>query len=99
MSSLEDISNLDCNTVGLDWNMDIPEFRKVIGDKRTIQGNLDPCALYSSHEEVAKLTTNLLDSFTSKRHIVNLGHGVYPDVDPAKVKTFIQTVKDYAIKY
>ncbi len=99
LSSLEDIANLACNTVGLDWNMDISDFRNVIGDKRTIQGNLDPCALYSSHEEVAKLTTNLLDSFTSKRHIVNLGHGVYPDVDPAKVKTFIQTVKDYAIKY
>lgn len=99
MSSLEDIANLDCNTVGLDWNMDIPDFRKVIGEKRTIQGNLDPCALYSSHEEVQNLTTKLLDSFTSKRHIVNLGHGVYPDVDPSKVKTFIQTVKDYAIKY
>ena len=99
MSSLEDIANLDCNTVGLDWNMDIPDFRKVIGDKRTIQGNLDPCALYSTHDEVKKLTNKLLDSFTSKRHIVNLGHGVYPDVDPAKVKTFIQTVKDYAIKY
>lgn len=99
LSSLEDIANLDCNTVGLDWNMDISAFRSVIGDNRTIQGNLDPCALYSTHDEVAKLTTNLLDSFTSKRHIVNLGHGVYPDVDPAKVKTFIQTVKDYAIKY
>lgn len=99
LSSLEDIANLACNTVGLDWNMDIPDFRKVIGDKRTIQGNLDPCALYSSHDEVVRLTTNLLDSFTSKRHIVNLGHGVYPDVDPEKVKTFIQTVKDYAIKY
>lgn len=99
LSSLEDIANLACNTVGLDWNMDIPDFRKVIGDKRTIQGNLDPCALHSSHDEVVRLTTNLLDSFTSKRHIVNLGHGVYPDVDPEKVKTFIQTVKDYAIKY
>jgi uroporphyrinogen decarboxylase len=98
MSSLEDIANLDCNTVGLDWNMDIPDFRKVIGEKRTIQGNLDPCALYSTHDEVKKLTNKLLDSFTSKRHIVNLGHGVYPDVDPEKVKTFIQTVKEYAIK-
>ena len=99
MSSLEDIANLDCNTVGLDWNMDIPDFRKIIGEKRTIQGNLDPCALYSTHDEVKKLTNKLLDSFTSKRHIVNLGHGVYPDVDPEKVKTFIQTVKEYKIKY
>ncbi len=98
LTSLTDISELNCTTVGLDWNMDISTFRKAIGEKRSIQGNLDPCALYSSHETVTALTNQLLDSFTSKRHIVNLGHGVYPDVDPEKVKTFIQTVKNYPIK-
>ena len=41
----------------------------------------------------------MLDSFESKRHIVNLGHGVYPDVDPEKVKTFIKTVKSYEVHY
>jgi uroporphyrinogen decarboxylase len=99
LTSLESIAQTNCNTVGLDWNMDIPAFRNSIGETRTIQGNLDPCALYSSHKEVAHLTTKLLDSFTSSRHIVNLGHGVYPDVDPEKVKTFINTVKDYSIKF
>ena len=79
--------------------MDIPSFRNSILENRTIQGNLDPCALYASHNEVVKSTNHLLDSFTSRRHIVNLGHGVYPDVDPEKVKTFIQTVKEYQIKY
>jgi uroporphyrinogen decarboxylase len=99
ITSLEAISKTNCNTVGLDWNMDIPEFRKIIGENKTIQGNLDPCALYSSHSEVEKLTINLLDSFTSQRHIVNLGHGVYPDVEPEKVKTFIETVKNYNIRH
>ena len=98
LTSLESIASTNCNTVGLDWNMDISTFRESIGESRTIQGNLDPCALYSSHDDVHRLTTNLLDSFRSQRHIVNLGHGVYPDVDPEKVKTFIQTVKDYQIK-
>jgi uroporphyrinogen decarboxylase len=28
-----------------------------------------------------------------------LGHGVYPDIDPEKVKTFIKTVKNYEIRY
>lgn len=99
LTSLEAIAQTNCTTVGLDWNMDIPAFRNVIGETRTIQGNLDPCALYSSHDEVKKLTTNLLDSFTSHRHIVNLGHGVYPDVDPEKVKTFINTVKEYQVRH
>jgi uroporphyrinogen decarboxylase len=90
---------MDCNTIGVDWNMRIDEIRDLVGENRTLQGNLDPCVLYASHDEVERLTNNMLDSFKSKRHIVNLGHGVYPDVDPEKVKTFIQTVKNYEISY
>ncbi len=99
ISSVEAISKLDCNTVGLDWNMDIVKIREQIGETRTLQGNLDPCALYASHAAVEASTINMLNSFTSKRHIVNLGHGVYPDIDPEKVRTFIKTVKNYEIKY
>jgi uroporphyrinogen decarboxylase len=98
ITSVPAIARLNCNTVGLDWNMDVSEIRNFIGESRTIQGNLDPCALYSSHSEVEKRTIKMLDSFTSKRHIVNLGHGVYPDIDPEKVKTFIKTVKDYEMR-
>lgn len=98
-ASVVDLAKLDCNTVGLDWNMQVDEIRKQIGETRTLQGNLDPCVLYSEHSEVERLTNNMLDSFKSRRHIVNLGHGVYPDVDPEKVKTFIKTVKSYEIQY
>lgn len=97
-SSLKEIGELNCNTVGLDWNMDMVETRNLLGETRTLQGNLDPCVLYADHSEVEKLTNKMLESFVSQRHIVNLGHGVYPDIDPEKVKTFIKTVKSYAIK-
>jgi len=99
ITSISAIAKLKCNTIGLDWNMNSVEIRNEIGEKRTLQGNLDPCALYSSHNEIQNLTINMLDSFKSKRHIVNLGHGVYPDIDPEKVKTFIKTVKDYEIQF
>jgi uroporphyrinogen decarboxylase len=98
-NSVVDLAKMDCNTVGVDWNMKMDDIRNAIGDTRTLQGNLDPCALYATHKEVEALTTNMLDSFKSRRHIVNLGHGVYPDVDPEKVKTFIKTVKSYEIQY
>jgi uroporphyrinogen decarboxylase len=98
-NSIVELSKMNCNTVGVDWNMQMETIRKTVGETRTLQGNLDPCALYSSHSEVERLTNNMLDSFKSKRHIVNLGHGVYPDVDPEKVKTFIKTVKSYEIHY
>jgi uroporphyrinogen decarboxylase len=99
INSVNDLAKLKCNTIGLDWNMDAVAIRKEVGETRTLQGNLDPCALYASHAELEKSTINMLNRFESQRHIVNLGHGVYPDIDPEKVKTFIKTVKNYEIRF
>ncbi len=92
----EELAKLDCQTIGIDWNMDIAESRKIIGADKTLQGNLDPCVLYSDFKTIEMKTKNLLNSFGNQRHIANLGHGVYPDTDPEKVKCFIETVKEYA---
>ncbi|MEM8896134.1 MAG: uroporphyrinogen decarboxylase [Bacteroidota bacterium] len=92
------MAELNCETVGLDWNMDIEESRRLIGADKTLQGNLDPCALYGNNEEVASATKRMLDQFGTSRHIANLGHGVYPDIDPDKVKVFVETVKEYSAK-
>jgi len=93
----EELAALDCQTIGLDWNMDIVESRKIIGMDKTLQGNLDPCELYSDFAAIEKSTKNLLNSFGNRRHIANLGHGVYPDTNPEKVKCFIETVKAHSI--
>lgn len=93
----QELATLDCQTIGLDWNMDIEESRKIIGMDKTLQGNLDPCVLYSDFKSIEMKTKNLLNSFGNRRHIANLGHGVYPDTDPEKVKCFIEAVKTYSI--
>lgn len=95
--SYAELASLSCNTIGVDWQIDMALARKLVGAERTLQGNLDPCALYASDDQVAQSTIDLLKSFDSKRHIVNLGHGVYPDVDPEKVKIFIETVKNFKL--
>ena len=94
--ALEDFANMNCDTIGLDWNMNIRESREKIGPNKTLQGNLDPCALYGSFDQIKQETKQMLDAFGPQRHIANLGHGVYPDTDPEKVKAFIQTVKEYS---
>ena len=99
VASLPEIAKIESTAIGLDWNMDIQETRNLVGETRTLQGNLDPCLLYAKDSIIVNETNKLLDSFKSQRHIVNLGHGVYPDVDPEKVKILIKTVKDYEIKY
>ncbi len=96
-SSLENLMNLSCTTIGLDWNMDMDNARVLCGENKTLQGNLDPCVLYGSHQRIESETLNMLKAFKSHRHIVNLGHGVYPDIHPENVKTFIKTVKNNEI--
>lgn len=91
----EEMGNLNCETIGLDWNMGIEESRKLIGANKTLQGNLDPAALYGNPEQVRAATLDMMEQFRGSRHIANLGHGVYPDIDPEMVKVFIQTVKDF----
>lgn len=91
----EEMGKLNCETIGLDWNMGIAESKKLIGSEKTLQGNLDPAALYGNADQVREATIDMMEQFRGTRHIANLGHGVYPDINPEMVKVFIQTVKDF----
>ena len=93
--SIRDLALLECNTIGLDWNMPINLARQMAGPGKTLQGNLDPTTLYADGREIVKQTEKMLADFGPNKHIANLGHGVYPDTDPKAVKLFIDTVKAY----
>ena len=55
-------------------------------------GNLDPCALYAPKDELWKLTEEMLRGFGTQKLVANLGHGIYPDMDPDHVQHFITAV-------
>src|SRR3954469_12391420 len=59
----EEMGKLSCSVVGLDWNMDIAESRKLIGAKKTLQGNMDPCLLYADFDTIRKETEKMLRAF------------------------------------
>ena len=90
-----EMNRLNCDVIGLDWNMDIEESRTLMPTK-VLQGNLDPCALYGSLDDVKRETKKMLYAFGPQRYIANLGHGLYPDIEVDKVKCFIETVKEYS---
>jgi uroporphyrinogen decarboxylase len=90
----EKMNSVACDVVGLDWNMGIRESRMLIPDK-VLQGNLDPCALYGSIDQVKAETEKMLSAFGPAKHIANLGHGLYPDTEVDKVKCFIDSVKEF----
>lgn len=93
--SIERFANTGCTTIGIDWNITMPQAREKAGNTKVLQGNLDPCVLYGTIPDIQKATNKMLQSFAGNRHIANLGHGVYPDTDPQKLKCFIETVKEF----
>ena len=92
--ALEAINELDCQVIGLDWNTPAAVARQKLGAQRVVQGNLDPCFLYATREEIEKETVKMIQKFNG-HHIVNLGHGVYPDTPLENVKTFVNKVKEF----
>ena len=92
------MASLPCSAIGIDWNMDPIESRKIIGNGKTLQGNLDPCVLYGSEKFIEEETNSMIKAFGSQRYIANLGHGVYPDTDPQKVKRFVETVQSFDVR-
>lgn len=91
--ALGEMEHLKCRTIGLDWNIN-PCSAKELLPTKTLQGNLDPCALYGSYDSIKQETEKMLSNFKGHSHIANLGHGVYPDTDPNKVRHFIECIKE-----
>lgn len=92
--SLDDIASIGSNVIGIDWNMSTSFVRSAVGQDRVVQGNLDPCVLYADHSEIQAKTIEMINAFGGN-HVVNLGHGVYPDTPLDGVKTFVNTVKNF----
>ncbi|MCC7301371.1 MAG: uroporphyrinogen decarboxylase [Bacteroidia bacterium] len=90
-----EITETGCDVMSMDWTMDIAETRAMTGDRITLQGNADPCLLYASEERIVEGVVEMLRAYGPHRHIANLGHGLYPDIEKSKVKLFVDAVKDF----
>ena len=100
VSSLDKLADLKCNVIGLDWTMDIAKARSEIGDKKALQGNLDPCVLFGPKEKIRQETERILKSFGhGSGHVFNLGHGILPTTPVENTQYLVSCVKELSIKY
>jgi len=100
VSSLDKLADLKCDVIGLDWTMDISAARVKIGDRKALQGNLDPCVLFAPKEKIRQETERILERFGSgSGHIFNLGHGILPNTPPENAQYLVSCVKELSIKY
>lgn len=47
-------------------------------------------------DEIKQTVKQMIRKFGIQRYIANLGHGMHPDHDPEKLRTFIDTIHSYS---
>ena len=84
------------DVIGVDWQTDPADARRRLpGDRVALQGNLDPCWLYATPDQVRERTHRMLEAFGGHALIANLGHGILPDTPVASAKAFVDAVQEW----
>ncbi len=74
---------------GVDWGTPMALAKEKLGDRYVLQGNMEPCRLYSK-EATTECVTSLANTMRDGRHIFNLGHGILPDVPVENAIHFVK---------
>ena len=93
--ALQEMAKSNASALGVDWTITAQNARYLSGGKMTLQGNFDPTRLYSPPSEIKKMVKEMIDAFGKDKYIVNLGHGILPDIPLDNAKAFIDAVKEY----
>jgi len=97
---LEQIAASGCDMVGLDWQTDIHQARRQVGDRVALQGNMDPTLLYAQPDVIGGEVGRILEGFGhGSGHVFNLGHGITPGVNPEHVSAMIEAVQQLSPQY
>ncbi|MEP6615154.1 MAG: uroporphyrinogen decarboxylase [Ginsengibacter sp.] len=95
--ALKDLSNSGAAALGIDWCISPQYARELAGDK-TLQGNFDPAKLVLPIPQIKKEVHEMIDGFGMQNYIVNLGHGITPNIPVDHARAFVESVKDYRQK-
>jgi uroporphyrinogen decarboxylase len=92
---LEQMRAAGGSVIGLDWCVDPADAWKRIGYDAAIMGNLDPVTLLGPEEVMEREVRRILAAVAGRDgHVFNLGHGVLPETDPARVRRLVERVHE-----
>jgi uroporphyrinogen decarboxylase len=91
---VEELVSLRPDAISFDWEKPLSELRSRV--PMAMQGNLNPDLLFEPLPIIRQKTQELLDSMRGDPgFIVNLGHGVKPNVPVDAVKCLVDTVQTW----
>jgi uroporphyrinogen decarboxylase len=87
------VEDVPIDAVGLDWTADLAFVRDQIQWRVPVQGNLDPLALLAGGAALDRGIDNVLEAFSERPFIFNLGHGILPQTPIAHVEQMLERVR------
>jgi uroporphyrinogen decarboxylase len=95
---LHQAASVGAQCLSVDWRISLKEVRSKIPHTTAIQGNLDPYALLLPRAQLRQRVFEMCESYgRGPGHIVNLGHGIVPEIPEASVKYFVEAVREWSI--
>lgn len=81
------------DVMGVDWRLPLDEASRRLGGGVPLQGNIDPALLAAPWPVLEAHVRGVLErGRAAPAHVVNLGHGVPPDTDPAVLTRIVEFV-------
>ena len=95
--ALHDMTKSGASALGVDWTCSARNARYLSGGQITLQGNFDPSRLLSPIPTIKSEVKKMIDGFGKDRYIVNLGHGILPNIPVDHAQAFVDAVKEYKV--
>ncbi len=95
--ALDVMAKSNASALGVDWTCSPRNARYLTGGNITLQGNFDPSRLLSPPAEIKKMVHQMINEFGKDKYIVNLGHGILPNIPLENAQAFIEAVKEYKV--
>jgi uroporphyrinogen decarboxylase len=92
-SLLRYVEQVPVDAIGLDWTVDPIFVRDQIQSRVPVQGNLDPLVLVAGGAALDRAVDNVLEAFSARPFIFNLGHGILPQTPIAHVEQMLTRVR------
>jgi uroporphyrinogen decarboxylase len=81
------------SAVGVDETVDPHWAAASLPKDMPVQGNLDPLALIAGGEALNQAIDRIIQAFSDRPHVFNLGHGILPDTPIAHVEALLAQVR------
>lgn len=89
-----------CDAIGVDWTVDLGAARSRVGQRVSLQGNLDPAVLLAGEPAVrAGVAATLAAYGKGTGHVFNLGHGVSQFTPPDSIAALVHAVHELSPAY